>query len=108
VWKHPAWRIVVRDDGRGFDREAVAPDAEAHVGLRIMNERAARLGATLQVDSQPGVGTTVTLQLPGQGGDAAPRAGGAAAIDGTAASETTTSATAAAAAEATPAAARAA
>jgi len=87
VWKHPAWRIVVRDDGRGFDREAVAPDAEAHVGLRIMSERAARLGATLQVDSQPGVGTTVTLQLPAQGGDAAPRAGVSIEADGAAAAE---------------------
>ncbi|ODU08075.1 MAG: histidine kinase [Rubrivivax sp. SCN 71-131] len=68
VWKHPAWRVVVRDDGRGFDTAALAPDAEAHVGLRIMAERAARLGATLQVESTPGEGTTVTLQLPAAGG----------------------------------------
>jgi len=68
VWKRPAWRIVVRDDGRGFDTAAPAADAEAHVGLRIMAERAERLGATLQVDSARGVGTTVSLQLPTAGG----------------------------------------
>jgi len=75
VWKHPAWRIVVRYDGRGFDTAAVAPNAEAHVGLRIMAERAARLQATLRVESTPGVGTTVTLQLPeaAEGLPAAPR-----------------------------------
>lgn len=66
VWKRPHWRIVVRDDGRGFAADAGAADAETHVGLRIMAERAQRLGATLQVQSRPGAGTTVTLQLQGQ------------------------------------------
>ncbi|MFO1465679.1 MAG: type IV pili methyl-accepting chemotaxis transducer N-terminal domain-containing protein [Steroidobacteraceae bacterium] len=64
VWKRPAWRIEVRDDGRGFDRAASAGDEENHVGLRIMRERAHRLGAALEVISTPGQGTTVVLQLP--------------------------------------------
>ncbi|HMR70182.1 MAG TPA: histidine kinase, partial [Rubrivivax sp.] len=52
----------VRDDGRGFDA-ARAPD-ETHVGLRIMRERAARIGAQVAVDSVPGAGTCVSLTLP--------------------------------------------
>ena len=63
VWKRPAWRIEVRDDGRGFDAGTTPPDAEGHVGLRIMNERAQRLGARLEVSSAPGRGTTVLLAL---------------------------------------------
>ncbi len=63
VWRQPAWRFEVRDDGRGFDGEA--PGAgETHVGLRIMAERAERLGARLSVESQPGRGTRVRLTLP--------------------------------------------
>ncbi len=56
------WRFEVRDDGRGFDADT-APD-ETHVGLRIMRERAARIGAQVAVDSVPGAGTCVSLTLP--------------------------------------------
>ncbi len=64
VWKKPGWRIAVRDDGQGFAPPAAAAQDETHVGLRIMRERAERLGATLEVRSTPGRGTTVTLALP--------------------------------------------
>ncbi|MFO1292008.1 MAG: type IV pili methyl-accepting chemotaxis transducer N-terminal domain-containing protein [Rubrivivax sp.] len=67
VWvtleRGPAFCVRVRDDGRGFAPDAAAPD-ETHVGLRIMRERAARIGAAVQVASQPGGGTEVTLALP--------------------------------------------
>lgn len=62
VQQQPHWRFEVRDDGRGFDPEATA-DA-THVGLRIMRERAARIGAQLDVCSSPGRGTSVVLTLP--------------------------------------------
>ena len=42
----PDYAFVVRDDGRGFDPRARRHDADAHVGLRIMRERAARIGGT--------------------------------------------------------------
>ena len=64
IWKRPAWRIEIRDDGQGFDLAAALPDEENHVGLRIMRERAQRLGAELAVSSRPGRGTTVTLRFP--------------------------------------------
>jgi two-component system nitrate/nitrite sensor histidine kinase NarX len=71
-WKHPAWRIEVRDDGRGFAADALPPDTENHVGLRIMRERAERLGARLDVSSRAGQGTTVRLELEPAAAEARP------------------------------------
>jgi two-component system nitrate/nitrite sensor histidine kinase NarX len=72
VQQQPRWRFEVRDDGIGF----VAEDdsrGESHVGLRIMAERAERIGATLEVFSTPGHGTSVVLELaPGAASRADP------------------------------------
>jgi two-component system nitrate/nitrite sensor histidine kinase NarX len=62
VFKGARWRFRVRDDGVGFD-VMNAPDA-SHVGLKIMRERAALIGARVEVNSEPGEGTSVTLTLP--------------------------------------------
>lgn len=59
----PRWRFEVRDDGEGFDPADPARDS-THVGLRIMQERAERIGATVQVRSAPGAGCTVRLDVP--------------------------------------------
>lgn len=54
--------IGVSDDGCGFDRRhAARADAFGLIGMR---ERAALLGATLAVESTPGVGTRVQVTLP--------------------------------------------
>jgi two-component system nitrate/nitrite sensor histidine kinase NarX len=63
VQQAPQWRVEVRDDGRGFS-PGVAEADQTHVGLRIMRERAQRIGATVEVVSVPGSGTAVTLTLP--------------------------------------------
>jgi two-component system nitrate/nitrite sensor histidine kinase NarX len=63
VQQAPAWRVEVRDDGRGFAEDARAAD-ETHVGLRIMRERASAIGAEVEVASVPGAGTCVVLTLP--------------------------------------------
>lgn len=62
VQQQPVWRFEVRDDGIGF---AVSNHAlnETHVGLRIMSERAHKIGASLKIQSTPGHGTSVTLTL---------------------------------------------
>ena len=52
--------LVVQDDGRGF---ASAPGA-GHFGLLLMRERARAAGGSLSVDSVPGHGTRVALDLP--------------------------------------------
>jgi len=59
----PQWRFEVSDDGTGFDPDD-GSRGETHVGLRIMQERAQRIGARVSVSSAPGVGCTVTLVLP--------------------------------------------
>lgn len=63
VTPSPRWRFEVRDDGAGFAPGDPGLDA-THVGLRIMHERAARIGASVRVHSAPGAGCTVTLELP--------------------------------------------
>jgi signal transduction histidine kinase len=61
-------RLVVTDDGRGFDpslREASADRAAADgFGLAGMRERAALAGGRAEVDSRPGAGTTVSVTVP--------------------------------------------
>ncbi|MEO0055574.1 MAG: hypothetical protein RLZZ50_1521 [Verrucomicrobiota bacterium] len=53
-------RLVIRDDGRGFDPALVT---RGH-GLVNLADRARNLGAGLELESTPGRGTVVTLTLP--------------------------------------------
>jgi len=62
VRREPHWRVEVRDDGCGFAGDVWAHD-ETHVGLRIMRERAERIGATVDLTSVPGAGTRIVLTL---------------------------------------------
>jgi two-component system sensor histidine kinase UhpB len=59
---HQDGRVVleVSDDGRGF---AFADEAKG-LGLSGMRERALLVDATLEIDSRPGKGTTVRLEVP--------------------------------------------
>lgn len=66
----PRWRFEVLDDGGGFDPSAPAPDS-THVGLRIMQERAQRIHATLSIDATPEGGCRVRLDVPAAGAGAA-------------------------------------
>ncbi len=63
VQQQPVWRFEVRDDGVGFQFDHKTMD-ETHVGLRIMTERAQRIGATLEVVSTPTRGSSIILSLP--------------------------------------------
>lgn len=60
----PSLRLVVEDDGRGFDQHTV--DRELHFGLQLMRERVELVGGLLQVDSSPGRGTRVIVRLPAE------------------------------------------
>ena len=51
--------LEIRDDGAGFDLQGVA----LGTGMRGMRERAAAIGATLEVESAPRRGTCVRLTL---------------------------------------------
>lgn len=57
-----AVEICIGDDGQGFHPGTVPP---GHLGLGIMRERAQAIGATLHVESTPGVGTSVTVRWSG-------------------------------------------
>ena len=60
----PDYAFTVRDNGRGFDPARAPEGAATHVGLRIMRERAARVGGTVTLQSRPGQGTEVVLHVP--------------------------------------------
>ena len=56
--------LEISDDGCGIDEGAAArPGA---LGLLGMRERAALLNGTLQISSQAGAGTTISLRLPAE------------------------------------------
>jgi signal transduction histidine kinase len=54
--------IVVEDQGPGFDPEVRV--GEDHVGVKLMRERAARVGGRIELASQPGSGTRLEAILP--------------------------------------------
>jgi signal transduction histidine kinase/ligand-binding sensor domain-containing protein len=56
--------LEVRDDGRGFAMSEEAASAPGHYGFTGMRERAAAIGGTLEVISEPGSGTSVRLHAP--------------------------------------------
>ena len=55
--------LIIEDDGRGFD-PAEGAEGERGMGLVNMRERVALVGGTLEVESAPGVGTTVFARVP--------------------------------------------
>ena len=62
--------LTIQDDGQGFDAAQTKG-----LGLLGIQERAARLGGTCVVDSTPGAGTVLSVELPfqsGNGGSQAP------------------------------------
>jgi signal transduction histidine kinase/ligand-binding sensor domain-containing protein len=56
--------LEVRDDGCGFEAGTEPESPPGHYGLTGMRERAAAIGGTLEVSSEPGAGTTVRLEAP--------------------------------------------
>jgi signal transduction histidine kinase len=70
----PFVRLTVADNGIGMDMAAVgnllqqiaapATSCGAGVGLRIVHRAVCAHGGRLQIDSQPGHGTTVRIDLP--------------------------------------------
>ncbi len=59
--------VAVADDGSGFD--PTGPQAQRHLGLVSMRERAEAIGGELRIKSSPGVGTTIALEVEVGGRD---------------------------------------
>jgi two-component system, NarL family, sensor kinase len=58
-------RLVVQDDGRGFDpEERERRREEGHIGLRLMGDLVQHMGGHLKVTSAPGKGTRFDLEVP--------------------------------------------
>ena len=57
-------RVVVDDDGCGFDAEAAAAKAARGLGLASIKERVASLGGKVGIESSAGKGTRVIVELP--------------------------------------------
>lgn len=55
--------LVIADDGTGFDAKRVDPHHAAW-GLRTMRERAQAIAAAFRIESSPGKGTRVIVELP--------------------------------------------
>jgi signal transduction histidine kinase len=56
-------RLVVADDGAGFDPGGLVTAASATSGMSAMRERANAIGARLHVDSHPGGGTWIRVEV---------------------------------------------
>ena len=56
-------RLVMADNGSGFDPAAVARAPAPSAGLTAMRERANAIGGRLVVDSQPGGGTWMSVEV---------------------------------------------
>ena len=60
--------IVVEDNGKGFDVNALKNDGGKHIGINNVKSRIEQMcGGTLSIDSRVGEGTTVTLRIPATG-----------------------------------------
>ncbi|HET9984048.1 MAG TPA: sensor histidine kinase [Longimicrobiales bacterium] len=55
-------RLTLRDDGAGFDVDRLPPGR--HFGLQGMRDRMGMVGGSFQLDSAPGGGTTITVEVP--------------------------------------------
>jgi len=63
--KNRMLQCSIEDDGAGFDVQAVRSDCERRgLGLTGMQERLHAIGGTLSIESAPGRGTKLLIQLP--------------------------------------------
>jgi len=55
-------RVSVDDNGKGFDPSLI--EERGNMGIKVIKERAEKLGGYLDLDSAPGKGTRITFQIP--------------------------------------------
>jgi signal transduction histidine kinase len=60
-------QLLVSDNGIGFTAVSIAQRrASGHLGLELLAELASDAGGHLEMESQPGIGTTLRLRMPGR------------------------------------------
>ena len=57
-------RAVVEDNGQGFDPQTLTDGQHKSIGLSTLKERMELLGGQLEIESQPGHGTRVVMDVP--------------------------------------------
>ena len=67
-WKDDELLLYMSDDGRGFDVNNPGETPQSgHFCLVNFRDRIASLKGTLEIESQPGVGTTIRARVPTNG-----------------------------------------
>ena len=56
-------RILIENDGKGFDQTKIHSSEGDHIGLTIMKERARHLGGELKIESEEDEGTRIELNF---------------------------------------------
>lgn len=56
--------VCIQDDGRGFDPDNIPQDDKQHWGIKTMHERAAMVGGSCDITSQPKHGTAICVRVP--------------------------------------------
>lgn len=59
-------RLIVEDDGRGFDVRQLNRSEDGGLGLAGIRERASLLGGNVTIESAAGTGTTIFVRIPVQ------------------------------------------
>ena len=57
------YRVLIEDDGIGFDTLSHEGTSESHFGLTIMRERAERINGHIQIETEPDDGTRIELEF---------------------------------------------
>lgn len=58
------YMVMIEDDGIGIQNKIMESGPGEHLGLNILQERAARIGGDLKIETEPGEGTRITLRFP--------------------------------------------
>lgn len=64
VFEPASVALTVRDDGGGFEVNKTSALRNGHFGLAGMHERAKALNGTIEVESNPGRGTVIIVEVP--------------------------------------------
>ncbi len=62
--KDNTFMVMIEDDGIGIQDKVMEGGPGEHLGLNILQERAARVGGDLKIESESGEGTRVILSFP--------------------------------------------
>jgi PAS domain S-box-containing protein len=57
-------RIVISDGGKGFDAVQILRDPQSTHGLRIVRDRLGLMGGSMEIQSRPGDGTRIVIEIP--------------------------------------------